>query len=198
MGKTLGVCTCPFGGGELGPNLTQCGQGRVLPACQVSSWSIQPFDHSAPTSKTGQRDRQTDRQRTDSIGRTVLQTVAQKVKFVRFWINIEVSRRLLGLIIITELHFFVAVYASHRKKWTEESRIGSTLTRTCTCWLLSKMLRTVLQYAWRKVPTKSGNFSFLWWVRACGHDKCCWINEYQNLVTFNDLSQSINGKFYTD
>jgi len=25
-----------FGGGELGPHLTKCGQGRGLPACQVS------------------------------------------------------------------------------------------------------------------------------------------------------------------
>ena len=57
----------------MGPHLTQCGQGRGLPACQVSSWSVQPFGHSARTSNTGQ-----DRQRTDSIGRTVLQTVAQK------------------------------------------------------------------------------------------------------------------------
>jgi len=26
---------CPFGGGELGPHLTEYGQGRGLPACQV-------------------------------------------------------------------------------------------------------------------------------------------------------------------
>jgi len=60
---------------ELGPHLTQCGQGRGLPARQVSSWSVQPFGHRARTSQTGQ----TDWQRTDSIGRTVLQTVAQKL-----------------------------------------------------------------------------------------------------------------------
>jgi len=65
---------CPFGGGELGPHLTQCGQGRGLPACQVSSSSIQPFGHSTTTSQTGQTG-----QRTDNIGRTVLQTVAQKL-----------------------------------------------------------------------------------------------------------------------
>jgi len=41
-----------LGEGELGPHLTQCGQGRGLPACQVSSWSIQPFGHNAPTSQT--------------------------------------------------------------------------------------------------------------------------------------------------
>jgi len=66
----------PFGGGELGPRLTQCGQGRGLPACQVSSWSNQPFGHSTPTLQTGQTG-QTDKtgQRSDSIGRTALQTV---------------------------------------------------------------------------------------------------------------------------
>ena len=62
---------CPFPRGELDSYLTECGQGRGLPPCQVSSWSVQPFGHSAPTS-------QTDRKRTDSIGQTVLQTVAQK------------------------------------------------------------------------------------------------------------------------
>ena len=63
----------PFGEVDRGPHLIQCGQGRGLPARQVSSWSIQPFGHSTPTSQTGQ-----DRQRSDSTGRTVLQTVAQK------------------------------------------------------------------------------------------------------------------------
>ena len=59
---------CPFGGGELGPHLTKRGQGRGLPARQVSSWSVQPFGHSARTSQTdrltGQIDRtdRTDRQ----------------------------------------------------------------------------------------------------------------------------------------
>jgi len=74
---------CPFGGGELGPNLTQCGQGRGLAACQVfilihpTAWS----QYTKVTDRIGQTDRQTDRQankqeRIDSIGRTVLQTVA--------------------------------------------------------------------------------------------------------------------------
>ena len=58
-------------GRELGPHVTQCCRGRGLPRCQVSSWSIQPFGHSAPMSQTGQ----TDRQWSDRIGRTVLQTV---------------------------------------------------------------------------------------------------------------------------
>ena len=62
MGRKLGGCA-------LGCHLTQCGRGRGLPACQVSSWSVQAFGHNTPTSQTG---------RTDSIGWTVLQTVAQK------------------------------------------------------------------------------------------------------------------------
>ena len=74
IGRKLGG-SAPLGEGELGPHLTQCGQGWGLPACQVSSWSVQPFGHNTPTSQTWQ-DRQ-DRQRSDSIGRTVLQTVAQ-------------------------------------------------------------------------------------------------------------------------
>ena len=82
---------CPFGGarslsntmwlgavvplwGELGPYLTQCGQGGGLPPHQVAYCSTQPFGHNTPTPKTGQ----TDRQRSNNIGRTVLQTVAQK------------------------------------------------------------------------------------------------------------------------
>jgi len=36
MGRKLGGL-CPFGEGKLGPHLTQCGQCRGLPACQVSS-----------------------------------------------------------------------------------------------------------------------------------------------------------------
>jgi len=39
-------------------HLTHCVQGRGLPACQVSSGSIQPFGHNTPTLQT---DRQTGR-----------------------------------------------------------------------------------------------------------------------------------------
>ena len=86
MGQILGAVS--LWGGDLGFYVTQCGQGRGLPACQVSSRSVQLFGHNTPTLQTGQTDRtgqtdmqtdrQTDRQRSDSIGRTVLQTVAQK------------------------------------------------------------------------------------------------------------------------
>jgi len=61
---------CPFGEGELGPHQTQCGQGRGVPACQISSWSGQTFGHNARTLQTDRK----DRQRTE----TVLQMVAQK------------------------------------------------------------------------------------------------------------------------
>jgi len=58
----IGGCA-PLGDGEMGPHLTQCGQDRGLPACQVSSWSVKPFDHGTPTL-------QTDRQ--DSTGQTTV------------------------------------------------------------------------------------------------------------------------------
>jgi len=56
----MGGCA-PLGEGELGPHLIQCGQGRGVPACQVSSWSVQPFGHSARTLQTDRQDRQRDR-----------------------------------------------------------------------------------------------------------------------------------------
>ena len=57
MGRKLwGLC--PLGEGELGPYLTQYGHDRGLPASQVSSWSVQPFGHSAPMSQTDRTDRQ--------------------------------------------------------------------------------------------------------------------------------------------
>jgi len=49
---------------------------RQLPPHQMASWSIQPFRHNTPTSQTDRTDR-TIRQRSDSIRRTALQTVAQ-------------------------------------------------------------------------------------------------------------------------
>ena len=74
-GPKIAVCAgLFFWGGELGSHLTLCGLGRGLPPYQVASWSIQPFGY---TPSYRQTDR-TDRQRSDSIGRTVLQTVAQK------------------------------------------------------------------------------------------------------------------------
>jgi len=42
MGRKLGICPF-FGGGELGPHLTQCRLGRGLPPYQVASGSMQLF-----------------------------------------------------------------------------------------------------------------------------------------------------------
>ena len=57
--------------GELDPHLTQCGWGQGLPACQVSSWSIQPFGHNTPMSQTDRRDRQ-DRETERQTDRTTV------------------------------------------------------------------------------------------------------------------------------
>jgi len=78
MGRKLGVGGCaPLGEGELGTHLKQCGQGRAyLPA----KFHLDPSNRLATVhERHRQIDRQdragqtgqTDRQRTDSIGRTV-------------------------------------------------------------------------------------------------------------------------------
>ena len=84
MGQKLGG-SAPFWGGELGPHLIQRGQARGLPACHVY---LEPSDSLATVH---QRYRQTDKQdrteqRSDSIGRTVLETVAQCNFSVFYWI----------------------------------------------------------------------------------------------------------------
>jgi len=72
---------CPFGGGGAGfPSNTMWPGPR--PTCVPSFILIHPavwpqYSTSQTCRQTGQ-DRQTDRQRSDRIGRTVLQTVAQK------------------------------------------------------------------------------------------------------------------------
>ena len=63
-----------FGEEELSPHLTQCGQD-ARPTCMPSFILIHPTVW--PQYTKSQTDR-LDRQRYDSIGRTVLQTVAQK------------------------------------------------------------------------------------------------------------------------
>jgi len=53
------ICNKSSAVAEMGDcGLTQYSQGRGLPACHISSWSVQPFGHSARTLQTGQ-DRQT-------------------------------------------------------------------------------------------------------------------------------------------
>jgi len=53
----------PLGEGDLRPHLTQCGPGQGLPACQVSSWSVQLFGHNTVHQRYRQdREDRTDRQ----------------------------------------------------------------------------------------------------------------------------------------
>jgi len=79
MGRKLGGGCAPLGEGELGPHLTQCGQDRGLPACQLAKFRLDPSNRLATVHERHRQTYRQDRQRTDSIGRTVLQTVAQKV-----------------------------------------------------------------------------------------------------------------------
>jgi len=124
LGRKLGGCS-PLEG-ELGPHVTQCGLGRGLPACQVSPWSIQPFGHNTPTLQTGQ----TDRQRSDSIGRTVLQTVAQKnkptvtCKHCSYWCVYTIKYRPV-LIIFPRYLQTVITHSAHRRQWTHKSSANS-------------------------------------------------------------------------
>jgi len=88
---------CSLGEGGAGPHLTRCGRG--LPARQVSSWSIQPFDHNTPRSETDRIDRE-ERQWSISTGWTVLQMVTQKVWMIfmkfgligKLWTTVELIR----------------------------------------------------------------------------------------------------------
>jgi len=106
-GPKIGGCA-PLGERELGLHLIQGGQGRGLPACQVSSWSIQSFGHSISTSQTGQTGQ--DRQRSDSIGRTFLQTVAQKTKIELF--RSPVARKLQTIYTVFRKNIFFSFITS--------------------------------------------------------------------------------------
>ena len=77
----------PLGEGELGPHLTQCDQGRSRTTCMPSFILIHPTIWPQYTNVTDRQIGQTDRQDrtgqttvTGSIGRTVLQTVAKKLR----------------------------------------------------------------------------------------------------------------------
>jgi len=74
MGRKLGGCA-PVGEGELGAHLTQCGQAE---AYLRAKFRLDPSNRLATVHERYRQDRQ-DRQRTDSIWRNVLQTVAQKL-----------------------------------------------------------------------------------------------------------------------
>jgi len=79
----IGGCVPSGGAGSPSTTMRPRPRAYLHAKFHFSSWSIQPFGHNTPVH---QRYRQTghtnrtghDRQRTDSIGRIVLQTVAQK------------------------------------------------------------------------------------------------------------------------
>jgi len=85
MGRKIGgQGSAPLGEEELGRHLTQCGQGPALP--YTAKFHLDPSNRLATIHKchrqAGQTDR-ADRQRPDSIGRTVLQTGAQKTVMLK-------------------------------------------------------------------------------------------------------------------
>ena len=87
---------CPFLVGGVGPHLTQCGLGRRLPPCQVSSSSIRLatiHQHYWQTDRT-------DRQRSDSIGKPFYKrslkngTNEQQCATIIWWIKIVMTVQL--------------------------------------------------------------------------------------------------------
>ena len=85
----------PLGEGELDFQLTQCDQGRGLPACQVSSCSVQPFGHSAWTLQTDRTTVQWHRANRFTNGRPKMNP--STVKWAQ-WHKTQ-SKELLGLFI---------------------------------------------------------------------------------------------------
>jgi len=79
MGRKLGGGLCPFWG-ELGPHLTQCGRAE---AYLRAKFHLDPSNRLATIHQRYRQDRQyrtgQTGQRFDSIGRTVLQTVAKNI-----------------------------------------------------------------------------------------------------------------------
>jgi len=71
MHRKVGRGAAPFRGGELDLRLTQCRLARV-------KWRLDPSKRLATIHQRYKQTKQ-DRQRSHSIGRTVLQTVAQKL-----------------------------------------------------------------------------------------------------------------------
>jgi len=84
-GSKIGERVVPpffFLGGEFGARLTQCGRGRGLPPCQVHLDPSSRLATMQQRHRQHRQDRGEDRQRSDGIGQTVLETVAQKLKFL--------------------------------------------------------------------------------------------------------------------
>jgi len=102
---------CLFSGESWVPIWRNFCLGQDLPQCQVSFWSIQPFGHNTATLETGRQTGQDriDRtgQRSDSIGRTVLQRVAKKA------FRLSASRGLAPWSFDQGLYYMLALRACH-------------------------------------------------------------------------------------
>jgi len=73
-GRKLGGL-CPFWGRQLGPHLTQCGRAE---AYLHVKFHLDPSNCLATVYERHRQTNRTDRQRSDGIGQTVLQTVSQQ------------------------------------------------------------------------------------------------------------------------
>ena len=102
MGQKWGLLCPLFGEGELGPHLTQCGQGWGLPPCQVSCWSIQLFGYNNQC--------YIDRQRSHGIGQTVLQTDAQKSLMLPLYIHYKCVIVFIGTVYLIYLIIDIALF----------------------------------------------------------------------------------------
>jgi len=79
-GPKIGGGCAPLGEWELGPHLTQSGQAETY---LRAKFHLDPSNRLATIHQRHRQDRQTG-QRSDSLGRTVLQTVAQKRFALRY------------------------------------------------------------------------------------------------------------------
>jgi len=89
----------------------------------MASWSIQPFGHNTPSL-------QADRQRPDSIGRTVLQTVVQKGSFKKLFYSCSDLRNQWSYEIGDTDYGTVAgdsIYNNNISLWSNQSAVGSAL-----------------------------------------------------------------------
>jgi len=144
-----------------------------LPACQVSSWSVQPFGHNTPTSQTDRQTDRQDRQRSDSIGRTVLQTVAQNTGYNSKMLMASFSNypakaiRKLLVCILSGVHICSAGDMPQRQKII----FGASEV----IWLLTlcfKLLSLFTLYTWQR-HARLGSSNIHWFFAgfiSCSHE----------------------------
>jgi len=145
MGRKLWgkVGVVPFLG-ELCPHLTQCGRGRCLPPCQVSSWSIQPFGHNKPKTHT---DRQTGRQTDRTNGRPKTSLIQMCWNIFRS--TVEFSLRILS----TCMKHVHTRDAPERllSNLADSVTIKSLKVSYCTCLISSTFCSAISCLLWRPV-----------------------------------------------